>query len=426
MLKKITADGRAELEFIKRLRERESDALEPITRAVAGIIADVRERGDAALAEYTEKFDGVKLEKFEIDLSLCRDAAAGLGPKLLLALQRAAARISDFHSQNIPKSWVKTSEDGVVTGQRARALARVGVYVPGGTAAYPSSVLMNVLPAKCAGVEEIIMLTPPGNLNPAVMAAAFIAGVDRIFTIGGAQAIAALAYGTESVPRVDKIVGPGNIYVAEAKRQVYGVTDIDMVAGPSEILVIAEESADPKFAAADLLSQAEHDVLASAILLCFSEEKAEAVMAELTRQLALLPRREIAEKSLEDFGAAIICRDMAEAIKLSNLLAPEHLEIMADDPFAYLGSINNAGSVFLGHYAPEAFGDYMAGPNHVLPTGGRARFFSPLSCDDFIKKSGFIYSGREALAALKDDITAIAYSEGLDAHAKSVEVRFDG
>jgi len=425
MLKKIFADGKAEFEFIKRLRERDMRNMEPVRLAVSEIIAKVRSEGDAALRYYSEKFDNLKRDSLELDKSECEKALAAVPPALRAALEAAASRISDFHSQNIPKSWIKTSEDGIVTGQKVRPLRRVGVYVPGGRAAYPSSVLMNVLPAKCAGVGEIIMVTPPGHLEPAVVAAAYIAGVDRIFSVGGAQAVAALAYGTESVPRVDKIVGPGNVYVAEAKRQVFGAVGIDMIAGPSEILVIADDNANPVFAAADLLSQAEHDPLASSVLICFSEEKADEIDREIASQAEALSRREIILESLEGYGTAIICRGMKEALRISDALAPEHLEIMADDAFSYLGGVDNAGSVFLGHYAPEAFGDYMAGPNHVLPTGGSARFFSPLSCDDFVKKSGFIYSGREALAALKDDITAIARAEGLIAHANSIEVRFD-
>lgn len=426
MLKKIFADGSSEFEFIKFLRERNMQSMEPIQRAVSEIIGRVKNEGDEALRYYSEKFDNAKLDSFELDRSECERALDEISPALKRALEGAAARISDFHSQNIPKSWIKASEDGIVTGQRARPLERVGVYVPGGRAAYPSSVLMNVLPARCAGVSEIIMVTPPGHLEPSVMAAACIAGVDRVFSIGGAQAVAALAFGTESVPRVDKIVGPGNIYVAEAKRQVFGTVDIDMIAGPSEILVIADEGANPAYAAADLLSQAEHDPLASSVLICFSEEKADAINREIVRQNEGLSRREIIMQSVESYGTAIICKGLDEALKIADALAPEHLELMVDDAFSYLGRVKNAGSVFLGHYAPEAFGDYMAGPNHVLPTGGSARFFSPLSCDDFIKKSGFIYSDRKALMALKEDITAIAEAEGLTAHAKSIEVRFDG
>ena len=313
-------------------------------------------------------------------------------------------------------------------GQRVRGLERVGIYVPGGTAAYPSSVLMNAIPARIAGVKEIVMVTPPpktGGFNPDVMAAAYIAGVDRVFLCGGAQGVAALAYGTQTVPKVDKIVGPGNIYVATAKRLTYGAVDIDMIAGPSEILILADDSANPKYLAADLMSQAEHDMLASAILITTSARIAKETDAELSKQIKTLSRKSIIERSLTDFGAAIICRDMEEAVAFANRLAPEHLEVMCEDPMSYIGKLDNAGSVFLGQYAPEPLGDYYAGPNHVLPTGGTARFFSPLSVDSFIKKSSFIYYKQSALQAAKDDIVALAKAEGLDAHAHAVSVRFE-
>ena len=424
-LQRINADGTAEYAFIRRLRARDADALAPVTAAVAAILSEVRRRGDDAVREYSARFDGYCPEGLEMDVSACRRAYEELDGGLRTSLERAADRIRAFHSRAIPQSWVRTGEDGVVTGQRVRPLDRVGVYVPGGRAAYPSSVLMNVLPAKCAGVREVVMTTPPGGVEPAVLAAACIAGVDRVFCMGGAQAVAALAYGTETVPAVDKIVGPGNIYVAEAKRQVYGVCGIDMIAGPSEILVMADNGADPAYAAADLLSQAEHDPMASALLLCFSADFADRVEAEIERQLRTLSRREIIERSLADYGACIVCRDGDEAVALANALAPEHLEVLMAEPLSYLGRIDNAGSVFLGEYAPEPFGDYMAGPNHVLPTGGRARFFSPLSSADFVKSMGYICGARAGLAALKDDIERLAESEGFTAHANSIKVRFE-
>lgn len=312
-------------------------------------------------------------------------------------------------------------------GQRVRGLSRVGIYVPGGTAAYPSSVLMNAIPARIAGVGEIVMVTPPpkdGGFNPAVMAAAHIAGVDKVYLCGGAQAVAALAYGTESIPKVDKIVGPGNIYVATAKRLLFGIVDIDMIAGPSEILIIADKTADPAYLAADLMSQAEHDALASSILLTTSAEIARQTVKELERQLETMSRKDIIERSLKNYGAIIVCRDMDEAVEFANRLAPEHLEVMCEQPMDYLGRLDNAGSVFLGKYSPEPLGDYYAGPNHVLPTNGTARFFSPLSVDSFLKKSGFISYSRQALEAARDDIITLADAEGLDAHANSIRVRF--
>lgn len=351
-----------------------------------------------------------------------------LRPEGVRRPRAAAANIADFHRRQLQQSWLTTREDGVILGQRIRGLARVGLYVPGGTAAYPSSVLMNALPARIAGVKELVMVTPPpkdGSFNYAVLAAAHIAGVDAVYLCGGAQAVAALAYGTESIPKVDKIVGPGNIYVATAKRLTYGQVDIDMIAGPSEILILADETADPAYLAADLMSQAEHDRLASAILLTPSEEIARRTAAELERQLNSLSRQDIIRESLANFGAILVCRDMEEAVGFANRLAPEHLEVMCAEPMEYIGRLDNAGSVFLGKYSPEPLGDYYAGPNHVLPTSGTARFFSPLSVDSFLKKSSFIYYNRLALEAAKEDITAIARAEGLDAHAHSIEVRFE-
>ena len=346
----------------------------------------------------------------------------------ILALYKAADNIRDFHARQKQQSWLEPKQNGVILGQRIRGLKRVGVYVPGGTAAYPSSVLMNVIPAKIAGVKEIVMVTPPqkdGTANPDILAAAKIAGVDRVFLMGGAQAVAALAYGTQSVPKVDKIVGPGNIFVATAKKLLYGTAGIIvMIAGPSEILIVADKSANPKFLAADLMSQAEHDKMASAILLTTSEETANETAKELSRQMQTLERRDIIEQSLNDFGAIIVCKDISEAVDFANELAPEHLELAVENPMEYIGRVDNAGSVFLGHYSPEPLGDYFAGPNHVLPTSGTARFFSPLSVDSFIKKSSFIYYTEPALSEAKDDIIKLAETEGLTAHANSIKVRF--
>jgi histidinol dehydrogenase len=413
-------------ELIAQLKKRAKKSNRQIESTVAEIIAHVQDGGDRAVAEYTMKFDGAMPEKTELTREEMRRSAAECRENFLSALRRAAGNIRSFHERQKQQSWFETKSNGVMMGQRIRGLSRVGIYVPGGTAAYPSSVLMNAIPAKIAGVGEIIMATPPakgGKPNPAIMAAALEAGVDRVFQIGGAQAIAALAFGTETIPAVDKIVGPGNIYVATAKKQLYGTVGIDMVAGPSEILILADETADPKFLAADLMSQAEHDVLASAILLTTSEKTAEKTVKELERQVKALSRRDIIERSLNDYGAIVVCRSMDEAVKFANELAPEHLEVCAANPMEYLGRIDNAGSVFLGNYAPEPLGDYFAGPNHVLPTGGTARFFSPLSVDSFVKKSSFLYYTKEALAGAREDIVALAAAEGLTAHANSIEVR---
>ena len=374
------------------------------------------------------RFDGKAPECLEVSREELKASLEQCDPDFVETLRKAANNISDFHTRQKQQSWLTTKENGVILGQRIRGLARVGLYVPGGTAAYPSSVLMNAIPAKIAGVKELIMTTPPqkdGKPNPAIMAAAYIAGVDRVFLMGGAQAVAALAYGTESVPRVDKIVGPGNIFVATAKKLLYGVVDIDMIAGPSEILVLADESADPKFLAADLMSQAEHDRLASAILVTTSETLANATVKELERQVQTLERREIILESLANFGVIIICDSMDKAVKMANDLAPEHLEVCCKDPLEYVGKLDNAGSVFLGNYSPEPLGDYFAGPNHVLPTSGTARFFSPLSVDSFVKKSSFIYYTDDALKADKDDIIRFANTEGLTAHANSIIVRYE-
>ncbi|MFY9378821.1 MAG: histidinol dehydrogenase, partial [Acutalibacteraceae bacterium] len=376
--------------------------------------------------EYTIKFDGKAPEQIEVSSEEIKKSIDICDKGFVTALRNSAQNIIDFHERQKQQSWLDAQENGVILGQRVRGLKRVGIYVPGGTAAYPSSVLMNAIPAKIAGVEEIIMVTPPtkdGKANPNILVAAEIAGVDRVFLVGGAQAVAALAFGTQTIPRVDKIVGPGNIFVATAKKQLYGTVDIDMIAGPSEILIVADETANPVFLAADLLSQAEHDELASSILLTTCEEIAKSTVTELEKQLEKLPRKEIAKKSLEDFGAIIVCNDIDNAVDFANELAPEHLEMCVKNPLEYIGRIDNAGSVFLGDYSPEPLGDYYAGPNHVLPTSGTARFFSPLSVDSFVKKSSFVYYTKDALCSAGNDIIKFAQTEGLDAHANSVRVR---
>jgi len=427
MIAKIQANGQDEVRFLKQLGQRSGEIDSSVTAVVSEILKDVRLKGDEAVRGYTEKFDGVCPQSLEVSREALSGFLQDCDEGFIAALKNAAGKIRTFHERQLQQSWLTAEEDGVLLGQRIRALHRVGIYVPGGTAAYPSSVLMNALPAKIAGVKEVIMTTPPGKdgkPNPDIMAAAYIAGVDRVFLVGGAQAVGALAYGTETVPKVDKIVGPGNIYVATAKRLVYGVVDIDMIAGPSEILVIADHTANPKYLAADLLSQAEHDVLSSSILLTTSAEIAEQTIQEIETQLETLGRAEIARKSIQEFGAVILCGTLDQAVGLANELAPEHLEVMVENPMEYLGRLDNAGSVFLGQYSPEALGDYYAGPNHVLPTGQTARFFSPLSVDSFIKKSSFIYYTRPALEKAKNDVIRLAETEGLTAHANSIKVRF--
>ncbi len=428
LLNTVKADGKTEYEMLAQLEARSGEVDKRVTTAVTEILSAVKERGDDAVREYTAKFDGVDMPIRAIEREELGELAKACDAKVFGSLERAAEQIRDFHARQVQQSWMTTKEDGTVLGQRIRGLERVGIYVPGGTAAYPSSVLMNAIPARIAGVKEIVMVTPPpktGGFNPDVMAAAYIAGVDRVFLCGGAQGVAALAYGTQTVPKVDKIVGPGNIFVATAKRLTYGAVDIDMIAGPSEILILADDTANPKYLAADLMSQAEHDKLASSILITTSERVARETAEELEKQMPLLSRSEIIETSLKDYGAAIVCRDMDEAVAFANRLAPEHLEVMCEDPMSYIGRLDNAGSVFLGQYAPEPLGDYYAGPNHVLPTGGTARFFSPLSVDSFVKKSSFIYYKRDALQAACDDIVTLANAEGLDAHAHAVAIRFE-
>ena len=397
-----------------------------VTEIVTGILQDVRTRGDAALLEYTKKFDKAELSSLQVTEEEFQEALASFDPELKRVMQRAAANISKFHSRQKRNSFILNDEDGIVMGQKVIPIDRAGLYVPGGTAAYPSTVLMDTLPAKIAGVKEVVMVTPPnaeGKINPAILAAARIAGVDKIFKVGGAQAIAALAYGTESIPRVDKIVGPGNAFVAEAKRQVYGQVAIDMIAGPSEILIVSDGKTNPRHAAADLLSQAEHDKLASAVLVTDDPELAKAVQAELEIQIPRLERAEIARTSIDNNGKIIVADNLDKAIEIANEIAPEHLELCVEQPFDYLSKVRHAGSVFLGRNCPEALGDYLAGPNHTLPTSGTARFSSPLSVDDFVKKMQYTYYTRDALAAVADDVARFARAEGLTGHARSALIR---
>ncbi len=401
---------------------------ESVERDVREILAAVRAEGDAAVMAFNAKFGAPQQTALLATREEIEEGYAAVDEGLRGVLARAKENIEAFHRRQKREGFIASEREGIVLGQRILPIARAGLYVPGGTASYPSTVLMNAIPAKIAGVPTIVMATPPGpdgKIAPAILAAAKIAGVTTIVKAGGAQAIAALAYGTQSVPRVDKIVGPGNIYVATAKRQVYGQVDIDMIAGPSEILVVADAEANPAHVAADLLSQAEHDRLSSAVLVCDSMVLAEAVAAEIERQLALLPREEIARASIEKNGKIIVADDLREGVAIANELAPEHLELCVRDPFALLGAVKNAGSIFLGRYAPEALGDYFAGPNHTLPTLGTARFASPLSVDDFVKKSSYIYYSREAFAAVKDDVARFARAEGLEAHARSALSRFE-
>lgn len=411
-----------------QILNRDLRAEQDVEEVVDAIIADVRARGDAALRDYALRFDGARLEELEVSAQEMDQALADADPYFLDTLRMAAANIEAFHRRQLRDSFVMTEQDGVILGQKYTPVERAGVYVPGGTAAYPSTVLMDVIPARVAGVPEIVMTTPAGRdgrVDPAILAAASVAGVTRIFKAGGAQAVAALAYGTESVPAVDKIVGPGNIYVATAKRKVYGKVGIDMIAGPSEILVLADGGCSPAWVAADLLSQAEHDRLASPVLVTDSEALALAVPAEVEAQLDALPRRDIARASVETGGKIILCGSLDQAVDVCNIIAPEHLELCVEDPFALLGRIKNAGSIFLGRNVPEALGDYFAGPNHTLPTSGTARFSSPLGVDDFVKRSSFIYYTREALGRVKDRIAGFAEAEGLHAHARSVTIRYE-
>jgi histidinol dehydrogenase len=412
---------------LKRIVNRGETATEEVASAVREVVERVRKEGDPAVLEYTEKFDKVKLTLKDIRVSPeeIQSAYDNVEARKVDALKLAAQNIRAFHEKQKISSWVNQEADGVILGQLARPIRSAGIYVPGGKACYPSSVLMNTIPAKVAGVEQLVMCSPVpgGNLNPYILVAADIAGISEIYKIGGAQAVAAMAYGTATVPKVDKIVGPGNIYVATAKRYVFGQVDIDMIAGPSEILIIADESADPVFVASDLLSQAEHDELASSLLVTTSRSLAEKVDAEVERQLANLARKEIARKAIDRFGAIVIVENLRDAADVSNSIAPEHLELAVEKPFELLGSIRNAGAIFLGHYTPESVGDYVAGPNHVLPTGGTARFFSPLSTDSFMKKSSLLFYTREGLDKVGEAVMQIADVEGLEAHGNTIRVR---
>ena len=399
-----------------------------VSGIVADILADVKENGDKAVLGYCEKFDKAKLSSLEVTKEEIDEAVSMVEPRFLEILKTAAENIRNFHKNQVRTSFVLNDNNGIVSGQKITPIEKAGLYVPGGTAAYPSTVLMDSIPAKIAGVKEMCIVTPPnseGKVNPVILAAAKIAGVDRIFKVGGAQAIAALAYGTESIPKVDKIVGPGNAFVSEAKRQVFGMVSIDMIAGPSEILVIADGKSNPDYVAADLLSQAEHDKNASAVLVTDSYELATAVSESLEKQIPMLSRSEIARASIDNNGKIIVAENIDEVIEVSNQIAPEHLELCLDNPFDYLDKIKNAGSIFMGRYCPEALGDYYAGPNHTLPTSGTARFSSPLSVDDFVKKSQFTYYTKEALFSVAEDVAFFAEKEGLTAHAKSAVIRLE-
>jgi len=435
-MQRITADGRAEYSFIAELKKRAEEVDQETTEAVSAIIRDVRERGDEAVRMYGERFDKACPQSFEIQKEELRAAYEEADPVFRKALCAAAKNIEEYHQKQITEDILIEKENGIKLGLLVRGMEKVGIYVPGGTAAYPSTVLMNAIPAKLAGVGEIVMITPPliekdadgkvsCSANPDILTAAYIAGVDRVFLAGGAQGVAALSYGTESFPRVDKIVGPGNIYVATAKKLLFGLVDIDMIAGPSEVLIIADESANPAYIAADLLSQAEHDVLAAPILITNSRDLAERTIEEIKKQTEAQPRREIIARSVEEQGAVILCSDMEQMAELANRIAPEHLELMVEEPLAALPLIRNAGSVFLGEYAPEPLGDYYAGTNHVLPTSGTARFSSPLGVYSFVKRMSYTMYSREALQDAKDDILVIAKKEGLFAHARSVDIRFN-
>ena len=396
---------------------------------VSDIIANVRENGDKALFEYCEKFDHAKLDSLLVTQEEIQEAVACVEPRFLEILRQAAANIRNFHQRQVRNSFIINDQDGIVIGQKIIPVDRAGLYVPGGTAAYPSTVLMDSIPAKIAGCREVVMVTPPsadGKINPVILAAASIAGIDKIYKLGGAQAIAALAYGTESVPKVDKIVGPGNAFVAEAKKQVFGMVSIDMIAGPSEILIVADGATNPRHAAADLLSQAEHDKMASAVLVTDSMELAQAVQAEIEEQIPQLLRADIARASIDNNGKIIVADNLNKAIDIANEIAPEHLELLVDNPFDYLDRIRHAGSVFMGRNCPEALGDYFAGPNHTLPTSGTARFSSPLSVDDFVKKTQYTYYTADALAKVAEDVAFFATQEGLTAHAKSAVIRMEG
>ena len=426
MLKLYNLDEKGRELLLKELKERAEDTNEQIVETVSKVLKDVLERGDSALREYTEKFDKVKMEDFQVSKEEIEECFKKVDKEFINNLKEAKVNIEYYHKAQVGNGFVLNKERGVFLGQRVLPLETVGVYVPGGTAAYPSSVLMNVIPAKVAGVEEIIMVTPPdkdGGINPYIGVAAEISGIDKIYKVGGAQAIAALAYGTETIKKVDKIVGPGNIFVATAKKLVFGKVDIDMIAGPSEILIIADENADASYVAADLMSQAEHDILASSILVTTSEKLYKEVEKEIEKQIETLERKEIIKKSLINHGKVIICKSIDECIEISNMVAPEHLELMVANSMELLGKVKHAGSVFLGYNTAEPVGDYFGGTNHVLPTSGTAKFFSALSVDSFVKKSSFLYYSEEAIKADGEKIINIANKEGLTAHANSIKVR---
>ncbi len=415
-------------EKLASILNRSSFDSEEEMETVQEIWEDVQDRGDEAVLAYTARFDGAELEQMEVTEEEIETAYQQVEDEFLAAIQESIANVETFHEQQLQEDWVDIQEAGNIVGQKFEPLAKVGLYVPGGRAAYPSSVVMNGVPAKVAGVEEICMVTPPaedGSLNPYTLAAAAEVGVDTIYKAGGAQAVAALSLGTEEVTQVDKIVGPGNIYVTLAKKLAYGYVDIDMLAGPSEVLVLADETANPAYAAADLLSQAEHDPMASSVLVTTSEKLAREVKAELASQITELSRQKIAEEALANYGALIVAANLEEAISVTNQFAPEHLEVKVEDPFSLLGKLKNAGAIFLGEYAAEPVGDYIAGPNHVLPTGGTAKFYSPLNIDDFVKKSSIVYYTKDGLAEVKDKAVKIAEVEGLDAHANSIQIRFN-
>ncbi|KYH28759.1 histidinol dehydrogenase [Clostridium colicanis] len=430
MMEIVKIDKNNKEYYINNLKNRGESVQRNIILAVDNILDDVKQNGDSAVVKYTNKFDSevINAQNMKVTVDEIKKAYETVDKNFISAIKKAKENIEFYHEKQKQRSWMVTKEDGIMLGQQVRPLDVVGIYVPGGTAAYPSSVMMNTIPAKVAGVKKVVMVTPPskdGGINPNILVAADIAGVDEIYKVGGAQGIGALAYGTKTIPKVDKIVGPGNIYVAMAKRSVYGFVDIDMIAGPSEILIIADERGDAKLIAADLMSQAEHDVLASSTLVTTSEELALKVKEELEIQVEGLSRKDIIKTSLKNYGMIFIVKDIDDAIDVANTIAPEHLEVMVEEPFLILGEIKNAGSIFLGKFAPEPLGDYMAGPNHVLPTSGSARFFSPLSVDDYVKKSSFIYYSETGLSKVKDDIITIAETEGLTAHTNSIKVRFE-
>lgn len=430
MLKELIYKGNYE-ELENKLHTRKTEISEEVNKAVSEIINNVRENRDDALKEYCAKFDGFHVSRkddFIVSKQEIMDAITNVGPEFMKILERTKDQITEYHKNQIEKSWTMYKDNGVVMGQLVRPIATVALYVPGGTATYPSTVMMNAVPAKLAGVEDLYIITPvkkDGKVSDVILAAAYVAGITKIYKCGGAQGVAAAAYGTDTITKADKIVGPGNIFVATAKKLCYGVVDIDMIAGPSEILIVADENANPKYIAADLMSQAEHDKLASAILITTSKELVKNVDKELVRQVEDLPRKDIIKSSLDNYGGAVIVDSIKEGINLSNKIAPEHLEVLVDNPLEQLPNIKNAGSIFLGEYTPEPLGDYMSGTNHVLPTGGTAKFYSALGVYDFIKHSAFSYYPQAVLGTFKDDIMKFAHLEGLDAHANSIKVRFE-